>query len=353
MSSRTPIAGSSDESPTAELALADLIPTPNPAPAYSARTHERTLPLRPVAGRVLYVASTGGHLAELNRLSARFDALPDSVWVTFDSQQSRSVLDGRNVRFVPYVSPRDLVGTLRAFRRIFRLMRAERFDSVVSTGAAVALGAYVAAKLLRVPAVYVESVARVSGPSLTGRIVAALRLAQLRTQHASWASPRWQWQESVLNDFRSVPSLNRIPASPRLFVTLGTIRPYRFDALIDAVLRTGLANEHTVWQVGITTRTDLPGRVVEQLGHEEFLAAAAAADVVVTHAGVGTVLELLEHGTHPVVVPRSRNRGEHVDDHQHEIAEYLRTIDVATVLEVDEITVRRIREAAAARTLSR
>lgn len=353
MSSRTPIAGSSDESPTAELALADLTPTPYTAPASPAPARERALPLRPVAGRVLFVASTGGHLAELNRLSTRFDALPESVWVTFDTEQSRSLLEGRNVRFVPYVSPRDVVGTLRAFRRIFRLMRSERFDTVVSTGAAVALGAYLAAKLLRVPAVYVESVARVSGPSLTGRIVSALRLAQLRTQHSAWAGARWHWQESVLTDFRSVPSLHRLPASPRLLVTLGTIRPYRFDALIDAVLRTGLANDQTIWQVGVTTRSDLPGRVVAQLGHEEFLAAAAAADVVITHAGVGTVLELLEHGMHPVVVPRSSGRGEHVDDHQYEIAEYLRTTDVATVLEVEDLTVRRVSEAAAARTLSR
>jgi UDP-N-acetylglucosamine transferase subunit ALG13 len=43
------------------------------------------------------------------------------------------------------------------------------------------------------------------------------------------------------------------------------------------------------------------------------------ADVVVTHAGVGSVLCAREAGHVPVVVPRLHRYDEHVDDHQLEL----------------------------------
>ena len=53
--------------------------------------------------------------------------------------------------------------------------------------------------------------------------------------------------------------------------------------------------------------------------------------MVVTHAGVGTVMQLLEWGVHPVVLVRSAGRGEHVDDHQSQIAAVLSEHGLATV----------------------
>jgi UDP-N-acetylglucosamine transferase subunit ALG13 len=47
------------------------------------------------------------------------------------------------------------------------------------------------------------------------------------------------------------------------------------------------------------------------------------ADVVVTHAGVGSILMAIRHGHVPIVVPRLKRNGEHVDDHQVELAERL------------------------------
>jgi UDP-N-acetylglucosamine transferase subunit ALG13 len=47
----------------------------------------------------------------------------------------------------------------------------------------------------------------------------------------------------------------------------------------------------------------------------------AAADVVVTHAGVGSILLAIRHGHVPIVIPRLQRNGEHLDDHQVELAE--------------------------------
>jgi len=83
----------------------------------------------------------------------------------------------------------------------------------------------------------------------------------------------------------------------------------------------------------------LPGDVVVQYGHNPPPAGVReavafmpfhvlnehmrAADVVVTHAGVGSVLCAREAGHVPVVVPRLHRYGEHVDDHQLELVEAL------------------------------
>lgn len=302
--------------------------------------------------RTLFVASAGGHIAELSRLSTAMRAAEDSMWVTFDGPQTRSLLAGKESVYLPYVAPRDVRGVLRSFVAIRALLRSGRFDRVVSTGAAVAVGAFAAARSLGIPGTYIESVARLRGPSLTGRIVAGLHLAEVRTQHSSWSGRRWLTWPSVLGHFRSTRlRQDGLGSGPvRVFVTLGTIKPYRFDSVVDAVLRSGLADEHTVWQLGSTSRTDLPGRVVEQMPWDAFADCVREADVVVTHAGVGTILDVLELGAHPVVVPRAALRGEHVDDHQQQIADHVDALRLATVVDADLLDARHLRAAAALRT---
>lgn len=301
--------------------------------------------------KYLFVASTGGHLAQLVRMSSSMDASPDSLWITFESPQSLSLLAGRRVTFVPYVKPRDWLGVVRTLRTTTRVLRHEKFDLVVSTGAAIALGVFPAAMARRVPRRYIESVSRIDGPSMTGRIVHRLRLAETLTQHPGWAHGRWRAHPSVLSQFVAVDRHRPAAAPLRLFVTLGTIRPYRFDALVDAVLASGLANEHTVWQLGETTRDDLPGRAETQIASAEFDRLAAEADVVITHAGVGTILALLEMGVHPVVVPRRMSRGEHVDDHQAQIARLTGDLGVASSREVSELDAETITRAATRATV--
>jgi hypothetical protein len=54
----------------------------------------------------LFVSTTGGHLAELDSLARRVPVDGDAIWVTHDNEQSRSMLAGRAVHFVPYVGVR-------------------------------------------------------------------------------------------------------------------------------------------------------------------------------------------------------------------------------------------------------
>ncbi|WP_394554201.1 glycosyltransferase [Agromyces sp. MMS24-JH15] len=293
----------------------------------------------PAAGgprKLLLAASTGGHLQELVRQAEFLRPSDDSLWVTFASPQADSLLRGRRVLHVPYVRPRDYRGIARTIGRIRSLLRTEHFDAAVSTGAGIALAVLPVARMRRIPATYIESVCRVDGPSMTGRVLQRLRAADLRTQHPSWAGARWRPQPSILATFERRE--RALPDRPlRVFVTLGTIEGYRFDALVDAVLATGLAGTDTTWQVGFTDRDDLPGTVHRHLAPEEFDRVAREADVVVTHAGVGTLLGMLELGIHPLMAVRRSGRGEHVDDHQRQIADLVTDLGIAHAVEADEL----------------
>jgi UDP-N-acetylglucosamine transferase subunit ALG13 len=48
-----------------------------------------------------------------------------------------------------------------------------------------------------------------------------------------------------------------------------------------------------------------------------------AADKVITHAGVGSIICAIREGHMPLVVPRRNEFGEHVDDHQVELTRAL------------------------------
>ncbi|MFJ5961874.1 glycosyltransferase [Pseudarthrobacter oxydans] len=274
----------------------------------------------------------------------------ESLWVTFDSPQSRSLLEGKRVLYVPYVAPRDFRAVLTARRMIDRYVGQESFDRVVSTGAGLALSAFTSSRMRTVPKTYIESVSRTLGPSLTGRLVSLFNLAELYTQHKTWANQRWTYTPGVLDEFKTV-SNSPVDNSPRLFVTLGTIKPYRFDSMIDAVLASGLADDRTVWQVGETLREDLPGKVVAHMSAAEFKECVAQADTTITHAGVGTILQLLESGVCPVVIPRDPAKKEHVDGHQRFICDLLDAKGLGVIRDTTSLSRDDILKASAARTV--
>ncbi|NJE00293.1 beta-1,4-galactosyltransferase, partial [Thermococcus sp. LS1] len=62
---------------------------------------------------------------------------------------------------------------------------------------------------------------------------------------------------------------------------------------------------------------------------EDILELYKKADVIVAHAGAGTLLTALSFGKPIVVVPRLKKFGEHVDDQQLELAEALENMNKA------------------------
>ncbi len=118
---------------------------------------------------ILFVASTGGHLAQLVSLRDWWSQHPRH-WVTFDKPDARSALVGEDVTWAFHPTTRNIPNALRNAALAVRVLRRLRPDVVVSTGAGVSLPFFVVARVLRIRTVYLEVYDRISSRTLTGRL---------------------------------------------------------------------------------------------------------------------------------------------------------------------------------------
>lgn len=107
-----------------------------------------------------------------------------------------------------------------------------------------------------------------------------------------------------------------------IFLTIGSMFP--FDRLVRAMDDwAGARGEEVLAQIGAGTYEPRNMRFVRSLPRAGFLAAVAEAELVVGHAGMGTVITAGEHGKAIVILPRRAARGEHTNDHQVDTAAWL------------------------------
>jgi UDP-N-acetylglucosamine--N-acetylmuramyl-(pentapeptide) pyrophosphoryl-undecaprenol N-acetylglucosamine transferase len=288
----------------------------------------------------MLVASSGGHLAELHRLESQVaEGATHVTWATFDTPQSRSLLRGRQVAVVRQVDSRGYGSLVRVLPRALRLLREHRPERVVSTGSGIALAFLPFAPLVGAEAVYIESAARTSAPSLTGRLLSGVPWVRVYTQYAGNVSRRWKAGYSVFDAWRPAEGPAMVlHGPPRVLVLLGTLH-FGFQRLLDRIVETLPPGADIVWQLGTTETTRrLPGRVETLLPSAELESLARDRTMVISHAGVGSALLALQSGVSPVLVPRRHAFGEHVDDHQVEIARELEGRGLAKMVEPEDIS---------------
>jgi UDP-N-acetylglucosamine--N-acetylmuramyl-(pentapeptide) pyrophosphoryl-undecaprenol N-acetylglucosamine transferase len=288
----------------------------------------------------LLVASTGGHLKQLHRLHRRLTGVEGPFrWATFDTPQSRSLLDGEAVEFVRFVGGRDPINLLSNSPTAHRMIRDRDVHTIVSTGSSMALPFFALGRAHRLRCHYIESAARSDGPSVTGRLMSRIPGIHLYSQYPGWAAGRWDYRGSVFDSFVAESAREQAPNGlARVVVTLGTFRDYGFVRLVERLLEVLPRDAEVLWQTGDTDTSALGIDGHHAIPERELTQAMREADVVVAHAGVGTALAALEVGKCPVLVPRRLAHGEHVDDHQTQIAHELGRRGLAVSVEADALT---------------
>lgn len=298
----------------------------------------------------LLVASTGGHLKQLHRLHRRLVGVDGPYrWATFDTPQSRSLLDGEAVDFVHFVGGRDPGNVLRNVPLARRILRTHGIDTIVSTGSAVALPFYALGRAAGLRCHYIESAARSDGPSKTARMISHVPGVHLYTQYPAWADEKWQYRGAVFDSFVPAEASATPNSIRRVVVSLGTFRAYGFERLVRRLLEILPPEADVLWQTGDTDVSGLGIVGHHAIPERELTQAIREADVLVAHAGVGTALAALEVGKCPILVPRRFAHGEHVDDHQTQIAGELGGRGLALSVEADDLTLDHLAAAAAAR----
>lgn len=299
----------------------------------------------------LLVASTGGHLKQLHRLHGRLTGIEGPFrWATFDTPQSRSLLEGEDVDYVHFVGGRDPRNVLRNVPLADRILRRHKVDTIVSTGSAVALPFYALGRARGLRCHYIESAARSDGPSKTARMISRIPGVMLYAQYPAWADEKWHYRGSVFDSYAGDDSLVAPPEQiRRVVVSLGTFKDYGFERLVRRLLEILPPDADVLWQTGDTDVSGLGITGHHAIPERELTNAIREADVLVAHAGVGTALAALEVGKCPVLVPRRLAEGEHVDDHQIQIARELGRRGLALSVEAGELTLDHLRAAAATR----
>ncbi len=108
-----------------------------------------------------------------------------------------------------------------------------------------------------------------------------------------------------------------------IFVSVGT-QKFPLDRLfkeIDSLIEQGLINEPVFAQIGTSNYIPQHYEYVDYMEPEQFEQKVKESDLIVTHSGVGTIVDAIKRRKHVVVYPRLSKFGEHVDDHQLEIAQ--------------------------------
>jgi beta-1,4-N-acetylglucosaminyltransferase len=120
---------------------------------------------------LLLVCSTGGHLVQLVALREAWEPFT-RTWVTFDKSDAQSLLRAERVRFAHGPTNRNIKNLLRNLVLAWRVVGEVRPKLMLTTGAGVAVPFAWIARLRGAKVVYVESLARIDGPSLSYRLIA-------------------------------------------------------------------------------------------------------------------------------------------------------------------------------------
>lgn len=120
--------------------------------------------------KVCLVGSSGGHLTHLYMLKP-FWKDKERFWVTFNKEDARSLL--KNEKMYPCYFPTNR--SIKAFfinlKVAWKVLRKEKPDLIISSGAAVAVPFFYLGKMMGIKTIYIEVFDRVDKPTLTGKLV--------------------------------------------------------------------------------------------------------------------------------------------------------------------------------------
>lgn len=110
-----------------------------------------------------------------------------------------------------------------------------------------------------------------------------------------------------------------------IFVTLGT-QDKKFPRLLEAVqnqIDKGNISkqEKIIVQAGSTEFKSNDMEVINYMGIKKFEELVEKADLIISHAGVGSILTALNKNKKIIAAARLKEYGEHVNDHQLQILE--------------------------------
>lgn len=120
--------------------------------------------------KICLVGSSGGHLAHLNMLKP-FWKDQERFWVTFDKEDARSILKDEKMYSCHFPTNRNLKNLIKNTFLAIKVLKTEKPNVIISSGAAVAVPFFYIGKLFGAKTVYIEVFDRIDKPTVTGKLV--------------------------------------------------------------------------------------------------------------------------------------------------------------------------------------
>lgn len=120
--------------------------------------------------KIVLVCSSGGHFLQLYSLKDFWEDI-EHFWVTFDMQDTRVLLNKEKVFYAFSPTNRNIKNLIKNIFLGIEILRQEKPQIVISTGAGVAVPFIYIAKILGIKTIYIESITRVNQLSLSGKLV--------------------------------------------------------------------------------------------------------------------------------------------------------------------------------------
>ena len=120
--------------------------------------------------KVCLVGSSGGHLTHLYLLKPFWEN-EERFWVTFDKADAKSILKDEKTYHCYFPTNRNLKNLIKNTLLAFKVLRKEKPDVIISSGAAVAVPFFYLGKLFGAKTVYIEVFDRIDAPTVTGKLV--------------------------------------------------------------------------------------------------------------------------------------------------------------------------------------
>lgn len=114
-----------------------------------------------------------------------------------------------------------------------------------------------------------------------------------------------------------------------IFVIVGT-HEQQFNRLVKVC--DDLKGYNVFIQTGFSDYLPKNASFLPFLSFQQMQEKLAWSDIIITHGGPGSILDALRFNKVPIVVPREKRYGEHVNDHQVEFCEYFSSEGAITCL---------------------
>jgi UDP-N-acetylglucosamine transferase subunit ALG13 len=119
-----------------------------------------------------------------------------------------------------------------------------------------------------------------------------------------------------------------------IFITVGThTQPFnRLLVEVDNLISKGFIKERVVAQIGYSTYKPKYYEFFNFTSYKKILSLNKKANIVISHAGVGSIIIALKYNKPLIIVPRLKKYNEHTDNHQLQIAKAFENENKAIVV---------------------